>query len=222
MDAYEFNSMQYPKSRVINPGPRLLRALEMIGTGKKVLDIGCFDGVIGKAIKDKGNVVFGIDASAPAVEKAVAAGVNATVGNLEQRIPFDDASFDVVFAGEIIEHVFEIDLLMQEIRRILRPDGFAVFTTPNLAALGRRLMLLVGMNPHIEISFRDCGAAGHIRYFIRDTMNALLKKHGFCAEQLVSDVVNFNSTGSLSSQLLARIFPSIGSTIIVKASLIRK
>ena len=116
-----------------------------------------------------------------------------------------------------VEHVFDVDYFLQEISRVLKPDGVAVITTPNLAALGRRLMLLVNMNPHIEISLKEPGAAGHIRYFIKGTMKRLLERNGFVPCEWKSDVVNFNATGSISSTLLASIFPTIGSTIIVKA-----
>lgn len=217
MNNIDYNSGQYPANRVIDPGLRLVRSLEMIGHGKRVLDIGCFDGSIAVEIMKAGNEVYGIDASRPAVDSAIEKGVHACVGDLNQCLPYDDKFFDVVFAGEIIEHVFDVSLLMSEMRRVLKPGGAAVITTPNLAALGRRLMLMLGMNPHIEIDLKKEGAAGHIRYFIKSTLRDLLEQHALKAVEWRSDVVNFNASGTICLKWLAKLFPTIGSTIIVKA-----
>lgn len=92
-------------------------------------------------------------------------------------------------------------------------------TTPNLATLGRRIMLLMGKNPLIETSCdkKTCNV-GHIRYFIKITLLELLRKHGFKIDIFRSDVVNFNNRGTLYSRSLARIFPTLVKTLIVKAS----
>ena len=93
--------------------------------------------------------------------------------------------------------------MLNEIRHVLKPGGCCVVTMPNLAAFGRRLLLLIGGNPHIEISFTG-DAAGHIRYFIRGTLIELLNKHGFTVDVFQSDVVNFNASGAINSTQLAR------------------
>ena len=99
MASIEYNSVQYSESREIKPGVRMLKALKMIGKNKKVLDVGCFDGFISRTIADAGNDVYGVDASKPAVARALRKGIKASVGNIEEGLSFDDASFDVVFAG---------------------------------------------------------------------------------------------------------------------------
>ncbi len=216
MDTYAFNSEAYPVSRCGQDDSRVEAVLPLIGKAGRVLDVGCLDGTIGELFIKMGNEVYGIDASEPALEKALARGIKARRGNVEEHFPFDDAMFDAVFAGEIIEHIFDIDSMLSEISRVLKPNGKFVVTTPNLAAFGRRLLLLLNRNPHIEISFTD-GAAGHIRYFIRQTLFAILEKHGFIVDAFCSDVINFNSTGSLCSYKLAQWFPTLGKSIIVCA-----
>lgn len=217
MDPYAFNSAAYPVSRCGQDDSRVKAVLPLIGKAGRVLDVGCLDGTIGELFLKMGNEVYGIDASEPALEKALARGVKARRGNVEERFPFDDAMFDAVFAGEIIEHIFDVDTMLSEIFRVLKPGGLFVVTTPNLAAFGRRLLLLLNRNPHIEISFTG-EAAGHIRYFIRRTLFDLLQKHGFAVDVCCSDVINFNATGSLCSYALARCFPSLGKSLIVRAS----
>jgi len=216
MDAYRFNSAAYPQSRCGQDDSRVKAVLPLIGKAGRVLDVGCLDGTIGELFLAMGNDVYGIDASQPAIAQAVVRGVKASLGNVEERFPFETESFDAVFAGEIIEHVFDVDAMLSEINRVLKPGGTFIVTTPNLATLGRRLLLLFNKNPHIEISFTG-GAAGHIRYFIRSTLVELLKEHEFEVTNFVSDVVNFNASGALHSYGLARLFPSLGKTLIVCA-----
>lgn len=217
MDPYAFNSQAYPQSRCGADDVRLQRVLPLIGSGHSVLDLGCLDGTIGEQLVRRGNVVCGIDAAAQAVAVAVRRGIQARVGNLEERLDFPDAMFDVVFAGEVLEHIFAVDPLLSEIHRVLKPGGCLVATTPNLAALGRRLLLLVNRNPHIEISFAAKDAAGHIRYFIRGTLFELLAQHGFEVTDYTSDVVNFDPDGRIRSRWLAQLFPTLGRSLIVRA-----
>lgn len=55
---------------------------------------------------------------------------NRVVGDI-QRLPFRDASFDLVTANVVVEHVAHPDLLLEEVRRVLRPGGAFLFHTPN-------------------------------------------------------------------------------------------
>ncbi|MDX9817008.1 MAG: class I SAM-dependent methyltransferase [Smithellaceae bacterium] len=216
MDAIQFNSTAYPQSRCGQDDSRIKRVLPLMGAPERVLDVGCLDGTIGELFLSQGSEVYGLDASRPAIEKAASRGIKAKLGNVEEDFPFENEFFDAVFAGEIIEHVFDVDKMLSEMHRVLKPDGFAIVTTPNLAALGRRLMLLLNRNPHIEISFKG-NAAGHIRYFVKSELLRILRVHGFRVECFCSDVVNFNSSGSLRSVALARMFPTLGRALIVKA-----
>lgn len=217
MDPYAFNTRAYPESRWVGDDVRLDRVLPLVGSSRTILDVGCLDGTVGELLLRRGNVVHGIDAAAPAVAAAVRRGVLARVGNLEERLDFPDAMFDVVFAGEVLEHIFAVDTLLAEAHRVLKPGGCLVATTPNLAALGRRILLLLNRNPHIEISFADKDAAGHIRYFISRTLFDLLHQHGFRVTDYTSDVVNFDRLGRMRSLWLARLFPTLGKSLIVKA-----
>jgi SAM-dependent methyltransferase len=216
MDPYIWNSKAYTKSRCTEDDSRVTRVLPLVGKVGKVLDIACLDGTIGALLQALGNSVSGIDASEPAIRRAHERGLDARLGNLEDPLPFPDAVFDLVFAGEILEHIFDVDHLLDEAYRVLKPSGCIVVTTPNLAAFGRRCLLLINRNPSIEISFTG-SAAGHIRYFIRQTLFDLLSRHSFLPLSLTSDVVNFNSAGTIRSYWLAKAFPTLGRSLIVKA-----
>ena len=47
-----------------------------------------------------------------------------------RRIPFDDATFDVVYSSSVLEHVSDLPFLLAEIRRVLRPTGYAIHVVP--------------------------------------------------------------------------------------------
>jgi|DewCreStandDraft_4_1066084.scaffolds.fasta_scaffold79274_1 2-polyprenyl-3-methyl-5-hydroxy-6-metoxy-1,4-benzoquinol methylase len=200
---------------------RIKKIIELTGTGEKILDIGCGVGIIGEKIKAKGNIVYGIDFSKGAVKNAREKGIFAKVANIEKEIPFKNNFFDGIVLGEILEHIFDTDRFLQNVRKKLKNNGYIIITTPNLATFGRRLLLLFGKNPHIEYYFRE-DSAGHIRYFVKDTLFKLLFDNGFRVEKYTSDEVNFNAKGTIKSKLLCKVFPGLGRTIIVKARKIFK
>lgn len=196
---------------------RFNQILNLIGSGQKVLDVGCGDGFIMKKIKKAGNTVEGIEISSPAIKKARSRGFVvhdiSLTSNWSKKI---SKKFDVVFAGEIIEHIFDTDKFLINISRVLKPKGKLVITTPNIASLGRRIMLFVGENPLLETTATP-NDAGHIRYFTQKTLSNLLSKNHFKVQSNTSSVVNFDKEGKLFSVLLAKLFPQIGNNIIVKA-----
>ena len=200
--------------------PRIKAIINLVGTQKRVLDIGCYDGTIGSAILRNGNKVSGIDFSKEAVALARQKGIDAYRVDIEEdTMPFEEHSFEVIVFAEIIEHVFDTDAFLGKIKKYLARDGKIILTTPNLATLGRRLMLLIGRNPLIEVSCHD-GAAGHIRYFVKESLSALLKAHGFEVEVFTSDVINFSNSGNMFLRWPVRIFPTLGKSLIVRARLV--
>src|SRR4051794_2265032 len=74
--------------------------LEQIGRGKRVLDVGCLGGQISRLIMEQNNVVHGVEINERAAQLARERGIRVKVADVENGIPFKDASFDVVHAGE--------------------------------------------------------------------------------------------------------------------------
>lgn len=213
----EFCTATYVDDYVKTPSnnPRLKIIAEMVGRNKKILDVGCFDGSISSLLMQNCNVVFGMELSKQAISSAKEKGANVVLADVDETFPFSDHYFDVVFAGEIIEHVLDIDYWLQEIARVVKPDGYFVLTTPNLASLGRRFLLFLGRDPLTNQSLFS--GAGHVRYFVKQTLAELLEKNNFKIVDFRSDIVNLNDKGNVFSTKLARWFPSMGRGLIVKA-----
>jgi 2-polyprenyl-3-methyl-5-hydroxy-6-metoxy-1,4-benzoquinol methylase len=186
---------------------------------KKILDIGCYDGTLLSQIRNRNNKFFGIEASEWAVQKAREKEIDVQeifFDDLSQ-MPYADNFFDLVAAGEIIEHIFDTDFFLEEIGRILKPGGKLLISTPNIASLGRRLMLLAGRNPIIELSPNEPESSGHIRYFILKSIKKLLAKHNFQTVLSKSDYLNFSKDGKIKSEILAKILPRLGTSVIILA-----
>jgi SAM-dependent methyltransferase len=114
-----------------------------IGREKRVLDLGCRSGALTRHFLE-GNEVVGLDVDQVALAKAEALGILPVVADVEEPLPFSDASFDAVVAGELLEHLRFPDAVVAEIRRVVRPGGVVVGSVPNAFRLQGRLRFLRG------------------------------------------------------------------------------
>lgn len=192
---------------------RIIKSLKL--TNKKILDIGCYDGTL-LSMLPKGNFLFGCDANKYAVKEAKKKSIKTKNFYFDDAhsFPYESRFFDLIIAGEIIEHIYDTDFFLKDIYRLLKPSGYFLISTPNIASLGRRLLLLFGKNPLIETSPNEKNSSGHIRYFTFHSLESMLKKNNFNPILKCSDVVNFTNDGQYSTQVLPKLLPLLGQTII--------
>ena len=140
-----------------------------IGRGRRVLDLGCRSGALTRHFLD-GNEVVGLDVDGAALAKAEALGITPVQADVEERLPFEDGSFDAVVAGELLEHLQFPDALVAEIHRVLRPGGVLVGSVPNAFRVQSRLRFLRGRPPEDDPT--------HLRMFSPASMRSLLGDFG--------------------------------------------
>jgi ubiquinone/menaquinone biosynthesis C-methylase UbiE len=119
------------------------------GPGDRVLEVGCGSAALGAAIAVRGAGVVATDVSLRwlvlAQKRLVGQGTPGVelVACAAETLPFDDASFDLVAASDVIEHVQSPARFVEEAARVLRPGGLLFLATPNRYSLG--------LEPHVRL-----------------------------------------------------------------------
>jgi len=127
----------------------ILDCLEPATDPVLLLDCGCDDGEwtgqlgtrLGKAR------LFGIEVVEERRTLAVQKGVDARQSDLDDPFPFPDDTFDVLHANQVIEHITDTDHFIGEMRRVLKPGGYAVICTENLGSWHNIFALALGWQP---------------------------------------------------------------------------
>ena len=162
------------------PPDHLRRFVRGLGCAARALDVGCGDGRL--TLDLEGDHVVAADPSTVALERArtrlAAPRFELVEIAPDTELPFADGSFDLVLCAETIEHVRDVQLLISEARRVLRPRGRLAVTTP---AHGRR----TGLDALVRgFERRFDPLSPHLRFFTRRSLSRLLEELGFTLESL--------------------------------------
>jgi SAM-dependent methyltransferase len=120
-------------------GKQIALRLVPPGDNKTALDLGCREGHQTRWLEGRGYTVTSID-----VDKLFDA---AQVVNANERLPFDDDSFDLIWSSEVIEHLNDPNFSLDELRRVTKPGGDIILTTPNSYMWLFRAIAKVGFTP---------------------------------------------------------------------------
>jgi ubiquinone/menaquinone biosynthesis C-methylase UbiE len=151
--------------------------LDRVGAGQRVLDVGCGEGRFTAELARVGARVVGIDVAEEPLRRA-----RARHPELDLRLVGDgrewelaDAGFDLVWAGEVIEHVADTAAWLSEVRRVLRPGASLLLSTP---AHGRLTLMRLALSRRAFADHFD-PLGDHLRFYSRETLTRLIGDFGF-------------------------------------------
>jgi 2-polyprenyl-6-hydroxyphenyl methylase/3-demethylubiquinone-9 3-methyltransferase len=164
----------------LEPASHAVRAsflTEHVSPAERVLDVGCGEGVFAAELAAAGAEVVGLEVAEEPLRRARARHpeLDLRLVDGEGSWPLADASFDVVWAGEVIEHVADTAAWLSELRRVLRSGGKLLLSTPANAPGG----LLAAALSRRAFAARFEPRSDHLRFYNRATLTRLLEDFGF-------------------------------------------
>jgi SAM-dependent methyltransferase len=215
---------------ISRPDPRLERMIRLVADARpaSTLDVGCGGGLLLDRLAGLGlSGLHGIDVhDAPAHPRWTY-----RVGDVTAGLPYPDASFACVVAGEIIEHVPDPDALLREIRRVLEPGGLLVISTPNIVSWANRVLVPFGVQPlgtetsrevalgrFLRVLGQGNAVQGHLRVFSWRALAEILERYGFEVRRRVGVPAYFPFPFSLVDRVLSRVVPLASGLLYVAAA----
>jgi len=130
---------------------------------KKILDVGCGSGYMGYLIKkiNRNASLTGFDISEYAVGMAQSYDKVYLLDIDKEDIPENSGYFDMVVCGDVLEHIYDVDHCLNEMKRVLKVGGTAIITAPNFSYWKYRLVCLLGGIPSILLDHRHLHAFNH-------------------------------------------------------------
>ena len=211
------------------------KILDMLEENKKakVLDLGCNDGVFTEDIAKRLNTVYiyGVEVMQFAILKSKQKGIETVKADANNNLPFANNSFDVIVSNQVIEHIIDLDRFVDEVYRILRPNGYAVISTENLSAVHNLFALFFGYqafsqqishkkyirNPisHLYLDGTMPDYPGHMRILTYFGLKQLFELYGFEIDKLVG--TGIYPFSPMVSRVLEGLDPVHANFITVKA-----
>ena len=156
------------------------KLLKLVGTNKKVLEMGCATGYVSKMMKEKLNCyVTGIEIDPDAAKEAEKHCEKVIVGDIEEMdfsTTLGKERFDVITFGDVLEHLNDPSKILKALYPFLVDDGYILASIPNIAHISVALELLEG-----KFEYRSLGLLDdtHIRFFTKKSILSLFRKAGY-------------------------------------------
>jgi 2-polyprenyl-3-methyl-5-hydroxy-6-metoxy-1,4-benzoquinol methylase len=194
------------------------KLIDAVGTGMRILDVGCSSGYLARPLAERGNTIVGLELDPVAAREAEAHCERVLVGDVEtMALPLEPGSFDVLLCGDVVEHLRDPEATLARLRPLLRPGGRLVLSTPNVANWAIRLSLLAGRWRYTDRGILD---RSHTHLFTRRTLAETLERAGYRVERIdftvpvpgESDLLDAaaRTIGRLRPSLFAYQFVAIG------------
>jgi 2-polyprenyl-3-methyl-5-hydroxy-6-metoxy-1,4-benzoquinol methylase len=168
--------------------------VDLVGRDRRVLDVGCATGAVAAVLSARGCRVVGIEMDEGAALEAKQYLADLVIGRIEQidlRSQFADERFDAIIVADVLEHLEDPDAVLRDLVSLLDPGGFVVASIPNVAHGAVRLALLQGRFQYSEVGLLD---RTHLRFFTRDTLEALFERAGLVPVDMRRTTAGFFET----------------------------
>ncbi len=145
---------------------------KIIGEKKKILDLGCRDGALTQYFLQN-NEVWGVDIDKISLTRAEKLGIKTVLMDLNHDwFKLKDLKFDVIIAGEVLEHLYFPECVLKRIVNCLKQDGLFLGSVPNAFSLKNRIRYLFAQK-----KFTPLGDPTHINHFSYKELEQILKKY---------------------------------------------
>ena len=169
-------------------------SLQLVGQGKTVLELGAASGHVTKALKSLNNVVTAVERDARFSENLSEIADEVIITDLDWldlRERLSGKKFEVVLAGDVLEHCSKPELVLLQIHDLLTQDGYVVISLPNVAHGDVRLSLLTGTFDYSDTGLLD---RTHLRFFTRSSIHTFLHQSHFHVDAIFGSTASIGTT----------------------------
>lgn len=150
------------------------RVIRLVGTDRRVLELGPAAGHMTRVLRDRGCSVVSIEVDPEMANQAAEFAERVIVGNLDE-LDLDEElgsdRFDVIVAADVLEHLSDPLAVLRRLKAFLAPEGYFVISLPNIAHGSVRIALLQGHFDYRNVGLLD---TTHLRFFTRESIDELL------------------------------------------------
>jgi 2-polyprenyl-3-methyl-5-hydroxy-6-metoxy-1,4-benzoquinol methylase/regulator of replication initiation timing len=169
-------------------------SLQLVGQGKTVLELGAASGHVTKALKALNNTVTAVERDARFSKNLSEIADDVIITDLDWldlRERLSGKKFEVVLAGDVLEHCSKPELVLLQIHDLLTPDGYVVISLPNIAHGDVRLSLLTGTFDYSDTGLLD---RTHLRFFTRSSIHTFLSQSHFQVDAIFGSTASIGTT----------------------------
>jgi 2-polyprenyl-3-methyl-5-hydroxy-6-metoxy-1,4-benzoquinol methylase len=169
-------------------------SLQLVGQGKTVLELGAASGHVTKALKSLNNIVTAVERDARFSKNLSEIADEVIITDLDWldlRERLSGKKFEVVLAGDVLEHCSKPELVLLQIHDLLTPDGYVVISLPNIAHGDVRLSLLTGTFDYSDTGLLD---RTHLRFFTRSSIYTFLSHSHFQVDAIFGSTASIGTT----------------------------